>query len=333
MTSHPHVSVAICTLDRPHGLQLLLEAIDRQNLGAWPDDAVTILVIDNSVSGSVRALCTVRAEASRFRLVHVHEARRGLSFARNAALAASRDIGASHVAFVDDDEVPDPQWLSALHARLIETGAAAAVGPVRPVFENHPPRWAVAGGFFAKALDGRDHDLNDAYTCNVMVETATVTRHRLAFEARFNITGGEDTLFFAGAESIGRPHHLGRRCLGPRIYAGNPGQGDMADETLVSNRGDGSGTRSARKRIRDRPNLQCGAGRSAHPGRFRARRFVRPHGPDAGRASSPSPLHGLSRRRSRRGRLRPHVLRICGIDLPGGGHEDREKTGMNPDLC
>ena len=130
MTSHPQVSVAICTLDRPHGLQLLLEAIDRQNLGAWPDDAVTILVIDNSVSGSVRALCTVRAEASRFRLVHVHEARRGLSFARNAALAASRDIGASHVAFVDDDEVPDPQWLSALHARLIETGATAAVGPV-----------------------------------------------------------------------------------------------------------------------------------------------------------------------------------------------------------
>ncbi len=203
MTSHPQVSVAICTLDRPHGLQLLLEAIDRQNLGAWPDDAVTILVIDNSVSGSVRALCTVRAEASRFRLVHVHEARRGLSFARNAALAASRDIGASHVAFVDDDEVPDPQWLSALHARLIETGAAAAVGPVRPVFENHPPRWAVAGGFFAKALDGRDHDLNDAYTCNVMVETATVTRHRLAFEARFNITGGEDTLFFQALRASG----------------------------------------------------------------------------------------------------------------------------------
>ena len=203
MTSHPHVSVAICTLDRPHGLQLLLEAIDRQNLGAWPDDAVTILVIDNSVSGSVRALCTVRAEASRFRLVHVHEARRGLSFARNAALAASRDIGASHVAFVDDDEVPGPQWLWALHARLVETGGHAAVGPVRPVFERHPPHWAVAGGFYAKTLAAFDRDLSDAYTCNVMVEMATVTRHGLAFEPRFNSTGGEDTFFFATLRASG----------------------------------------------------------------------------------------------------------------------------------
>ena len=203
MTGHPRVTVAICTLDRPLGLTMLLEAIDRQNLGTWPDDAVTILVIDNSVSGTVRALCTARAEASRFRLVHVHEARRGLSFARNAALAASRDIGASHVAFVDDDEVPDPQWLPALHARLIETGATAAVGPVRPVFEVDPPRWAVEGGFFAKLLDARDCYLSDAYTCNVMVEMATVTRNRLAFEPRFNSTGGEDTVFFKALRASG----------------------------------------------------------------------------------------------------------------------------------
>ncbi len=203
MTSHPHVAVAICTLDRHLGLTMLLEAIDRQDIGAWPDHAVTVLVVDNSASGSVRALCTVRAEASRFRLVHVHEARRGLSFARNAALAASHDIGASHVAFVDDDEVPDPQWLSALHARLVETGATAAVGPVRPIFEDHPPRWAVAGGFFAKILDARDRYLTDAYTCNVMVEMATVTRHHLAFEPRFNSTGGEDTFFFKALRASG----------------------------------------------------------------------------------------------------------------------------------
>ena len=203
MTSHPHVSVAICTLDRHLGLTLLLEAIERQDIGAWPADAVTVLVVDNSVSANVRALCEARAEASRFRLVHVHEARRGLSFARNAALAASRDIAASHIAFVDDDEVPEPQWLRALHARLVETGAVAAVGPVRPVFEAHPPPWAVAGGFFGKTLDDRDHDLSDAYTCNAIIEMATVTRHRLAFEPRFNTTGGEDTVFFKALRASG----------------------------------------------------------------------------------------------------------------------------------
>lgn len=203
MTSHPHVAVAICTLDRPLGLTMLLEAIDRQDIGTWSADAVTVLVVDNSAAGNVRALCAARAEANRFRLVHVHEARRGLSFARNAALAASRDIGATHVAFVDDDEVPDPQWLLALHTRLVETRATAAVGPVRPVFEDHPPNWAVAGGFFAKTLEARDRYVSDAYTCNVMVEMAAVTRHRLAFEPRFNSTGGEDTLFFKALRASG----------------------------------------------------------------------------------------------------------------------------------
>ena len=202
MTDHPRVSIAICTLDRHSGLTMLLEAVERQDIGAWPDDAVTVLVVDNSASGSVRALCAARAEAGRFRLVHVHEARRGLSFARNAALVAALDTGASHVAFVDDDEVPDPRWLSALHARLVETGAAVAVGPVRPVFESHPPQWAVAGGFFAKTLDC-ESDLSDAYTCNVMIEMATVTRHGLAFEPRFNSTGGEDTFFFKNLRTAG----------------------------------------------------------------------------------------------------------------------------------
>lgn len=202
MTDHPRIAIAICTLDRHQGLTMLLEAIDRLDVRAWPDEAVTVLVVDNSAWGSVRALCAARAEIGRFRLVHVPEPQRGLAFARNAALAAAIDSGARHVAFVDDDEVPDPRWLSALHARLVETGAAVAVGPVRPVFESHPPQWAVAGGFFAKTLD-RDSDLSDAYTCNVMVELATVTRHGLAFEPRFNSTGGEDTLFFKALRAAG----------------------------------------------------------------------------------------------------------------------------------
>ncbi len=201
--SHPRIAVAICTLDRPLGLTDLLGAIDRQDTGTWPDDAITLLVVDNSASASVRALCMARAESGRFRLIHVHETRRGLSFARNAALAASLDIGASHVAFVDDDEVPDPHWLSALHARLIATGAVASVGPVRPIFEKQPPYWAVAGGFFAKSLDARGLDLTDAYTCNVMVDMTIVTRHGLAFEPRFNTTGGEDTLFFEALRAAG----------------------------------------------------------------------------------------------------------------------------------
>ena len=201
--SHPRIAVVICTLDRPLGVTMLLGALDRQIIGAWPDDAISIVVVDNSAAGSVRALCETRAAEGRFRLVYVQERRRGLSFARNAGVAAARDASAGYAAFIDDDEVPDPCWLSALFTRLEATGAAAAVGPVRPIFDAQPPRWAVAGGFFGKVLEERDGGLEDAYTCNVMIDLGFVTRNRLAFEARFNSTGGEDTLFFSTLRAAG----------------------------------------------------------------------------------------------------------------------------------
>ena len=61
--------------------------------------------------------------------------------ARNRALAASRQAGASHVAFIDDDELPHPAWLEALYAAVTGKRAAAAIGPVAPIFESQPQGW------------------------------------------------------------------------------------------------------------------------------------------------------------------------------------------------
>ena len=312
MTAPPRVTVAICTLDRPLGLSMLLGAIDRQEIGTWPDDAVTVLVVDNSASGSVRALCAARAEAGRFRLVHVHEARRGLSFARNAALAEALGTGASHIAFVDDDEVPDPRWLSALHARLVETGAAAAVGPVRPVFESHPPQWAVAGGFFAKTLD-RGGDLSDAYTCNVMVEMATVTRHGLAFEPRFNSTGGEDTIFFESLRAAGGRIAWAADAMVHEFTAGQPDHADVADEAMVSDRRNGGGARSPWQRLHGRTRLQRATWLHPRRGRMRSHRPVSPDDPISWRVPPFGALHRLPWRRAHRGLFQ--VVRI-----PSMGH-------------
>jgi GT2 family glycosyltransferase len=101
LAAAPFISVVICTRDRPDQLEVCLRHLDRQ---AYP--RFEVVVVDNAPSGgAVRAL----VKARRYR--YIAEPRIGLSWARNAGIAAaSGDI----IAFLDDDEEPDGDWLAGL---------------------------------------------------------------------------------------------------------------------------------------------------------------------------------------------------------------------------
>lgn len=198
----PKIAIGICTYHREAGLAALLEAIQRLQFEGRPDAAIMLVVVDNSPTGTARQFCTEFAARSRFGLNYHNETKKGLANARNAALAQARSLGATHLAFIDDDEVPEPQWIEALIERLEQTDAAAALGPVEPVFASFPadalPRSAyvirprLANGF---ALEG--------YTCNMIVRLDVVARVKAAFDPRFNELGGEDTMFFRALTQAG----------------------------------------------------------------------------------------------------------------------------------
>ena len=120
------VTAAICTRERPRELMRCLDS-----LRYLTDRPAETLVVDNApVTGRTREV------VAQYPVVrYIKEPRKGLSAARNAALAAARsDV----VAFIDDDVVVHPQWLSRMRACFADPQVMLATGMVLPAELDTP---------------------------------------------------------------------------------------------------------------------------------------------------------------------------------------------------
>src|SRR5438309_7979993 len=109
-----HVTMAICTRNRPTSLERCLAAIG--DLGCNAE----ILVVDNGSDPDA----TLQL-ASRFQTRYVREERVGLEFARNRAVATSRgDV----VLFTDDDCEPQPGWIEAIRDASVDQDVVGVFG-------------------------------------------------------------------------------------------------------------------------------------------------------------------------------------------------------------
>jgi succinoglycan biosynthesis protein ExoM len=199
------IAICICTYNRAAGLKATLRSLDAQKLTTLRPYEVTVIVVDNSADATAKAVCDAYAAHGRFAFRGVHQPAKGLVHARNACLAAAARESATHILFLDDDEAAAPGWAEALMARLAESGAAAAIGPVFPIFERAPPAWLPAHRFVnrVKAAGGF---AEDGHSCNAAISMAVIRAAKLSFDMRFNETGGEDTDFFKALRASG--HHI-----------------------------------------------------------------------------------------------------------------------------
>jgi cellulose synthase/poly-beta-1,6-N-acetylglucosamine synthase-like glycosyltransferase len=111
---HPRCSVVIPTYKRAADLDRCLEAVSRQEY-----DRYDVIVVDNSPGDP-----ETRAIAEKWGARYVREQKKGLCRARNrGALVSAAEI----IAYLDDDSVPEPQWLAGL-AKAFEDDAVMAVG-------------------------------------------------------------------------------------------------------------------------------------------------------------------------------------------------------------
>jgi succinoglycan biosynthesis protein ExoM len=189
----PRICVAVPTYRRPEQLAALLSALAKQTFPA--DTDIVVAIFDNDRSPS--AALTVERFSADFpvRLLHRHTPEPGLSAVRNAAVAYACD-GFDYLAMIDDDEEPEPHWLSELFAVATRTDADATFGPVIYLFPEGPAGWLGAGGFFAVPTPRDGSRVDFGYSGNCFLRTTTLKRFGVTFDRAFNLAGGEDMLFF-----------------------------------------------------------------------------------------------------------------------------------------
>jgi GT2 family glycosyltransferase len=190
--------VALCaaTYRRPEGLARLLDAIAALQSPQVPDLVLSVVIVDNSSAAEARAQVAAAGDRCPWPLYYIAEPRRGITFARNAALDQARALGCDFAAFIDDDEAPAPLWLAALLAAQRRSGATVILGAVEPVFPPQTPDWLIAGRFFETHAFADGAEIQDAHTANVLIDLRQLTALGLRFDHRYALTGGEDTMLF-----------------------------------------------------------------------------------------------------------------------------------------
>src|SRR6185503_1030699 len=116
-------SVVICTYNRAYLLSLCIESVYALN---FSKENYEVLIIDNNSTDDTPAIC--KDDGAKFPLLnlrYIHESSQGVAYSRTrGAKEAKGDI----VAYIDDDCLADPNWLSEIinfynsHAECMSSG-------------------------------------------------------------------------------------------------------------------------------------------------------------------------------------------------------------------
>lgn len=204
------ISIVVCTYERPALLAALLGSVGR--LADLGRHRIDVVVVDNSDTGSARAVVQAAAETAPLPIRYVEAHPPNISTARNAGVAAT---DAPVVAFLDDDQQLEPGWLAAVAAALAGSPQDVLFGPIAPRFEDEG-----AAGLEARALFTRSADLPAGAdllaigrrasqpfplsTANSIFRRATALPGPKPFDERFGQCGGEDFHLFCRLQRAGR---------------------------------------------------------------------------------------------------------------------------------
>ncbi|MBB3222340.1 glycosyltransferase family 2 protein [Pseudoduganella umbonata] len=187
------IDVIICTYRRPELLIKTLAGIGRCAVGLGK---VRVIVVDNDAAQSAREVTLQWAATAPVVVTYLVQPQQNIALTRNMGLDHAN---APWIALIDDDEVPEENWLKSLISTAQQYDADAVFAPVIAEFASNAPDWATKGTIFQRKRfsTGTVVPLKETRTGNVLLRGARLQQDQFRFDRELGLSGGEDSEFFA----------------------------------------------------------------------------------------------------------------------------------------
>jgi len=216
VTDYLVVCVAIVTYRRANPLREVLEAL--LTIERPANCGLHILIVDNDPNRSAEEVVRGFSQTAPWPTGYLVEPRRGIPFARNRCLAKAEGVNADALVFIDDDELPSPQWLARLVEHYRTTGCQLIGGPVamraepqgalslwqRLVFASIVA-WVNRKARRSKWRADRGSPVT-VVTNNWLCDLRFISDKKLRFRTDHPASGGSDAAFFREAVAKGVRH-------------------------------------------------------------------------------------------------------------------------------
>jgi len=184
------ISVCICTYRRPMVADCIESILVQE--GVDPS-SLEIVVADDDPERSACSIVQAAAEKAKIAIRYVCAGSRNVAACRNACLDAARH---DWIAFIDDDEIAERDWLAELIRARTEFDCEVVKGYVRAKYPPMTPGWVLAGDPFTRDYGPTGRRLPTCAAGNVLFSRRFATEKKLRFDPALGRSGGEDVVFF-----------------------------------------------------------------------------------------------------------------------------------------
>ncbi|WP_324753942.1 glycosyltransferase family 2 protein [Roseovarius sp. Pro17] len=201
------IDVLICTFRR----RQLRDAVQSVLDADVPDGfEVRITVVDNDDEPTAAPHIQDLADHSRHPMRIIHAAGRNISIARNACLDAA---DGPWIAFIDDDEIADNDWLTELVSRQMDTGVDGIFGVTKSIFAPDAPQWMRELNLHAPGPQRSNNAVETGGAGNVLLRWQGTPWQDERFDVARGKTGGEDTEFFYRLGRLGAQFEIAQDAI------------------------------------------------------------------------------------------------------------------------
>ncbi|WP_249185490.1 glycosyltransferase family 2 protein [Moritella sp. 5] len=184
------ISICMCTYQRDHVVDTL-KSIAALRLPEHVN--IEVIVVDNDEQGYAEKLVKAQAALMNIPVFYRQETAKNIALARNCSMDNTKG---EWIAFIDDDEVADPDWLTQLLATAQTYQADAVFGRVKSTYPNNTPQWIIESGVFDRSAVSNGQEVTSGATNSTLVSQTAIQKYQLKFDSNYGLTGGEDADFF-----------------------------------------------------------------------------------------------------------------------------------------